>query len=279
MITTTCKDSQMSCCRCNKSGRCTNCVCVKSSRKCSTCLPKQMGHCRNQAETSLDSTESAPCTTSVSNQNQGEQVTAEICLLTGLPQQQPVEIPRKVTTEEESQLPAPNPLPPFEPAQLTNFTWGVWTAEEVSTTLSNIYDEIAHWRRNLFKVTSGKQSKLFVIELARLFQSYADQSALEAVALKAAMILSTLVLQKPFRTSKSKDHIACIKRRMNHWHASNFKAILEEGRAIQGRLIRSKNRMGDDNDARRFAELMMKGRLREATKLLSGNGRSLTPWQ
>lgn len=62
---------------------------------------------------------------------------------------------------------------------------------------------------------------------------------------------------------------------MNHWHAGSFKAILEEGRAIQGRLIRSKNRMGNDNDARRFAELMMKGKLREATRLLSGNGRVL----
>ena len=102
VIATTCKDSQMSCCRCNKSGRCTNCVCVKSSKKCSNCLPKWMGHCRNQAEMSLDPTESAPCMTSVSNQSQEEQVTAEIHLLTGLRQQQPVEIPWKVATEEES---------------------------------------------------------------------------------------------------------------------------------------------------------------------------------
>ena len=127
------------------------------------------------------------------------------------------------------------------------------------------------------KVPSGKQGKLFVIELARLFQSYADRSALEAVTLKAAMILPTLVLQKPFRTSKSKHHIACIQRRMNHWHAGNFEAILEKGRAIQGRLIRSKNRMGDDTDARRFAKLMMKGRLREATRLLSGETGGVLP--
>ena len=67
-----------------------------------------------------------------------------------------------------------------------------------------------------------------------------------------------------------------MQKRMDHWRAGNFEAILEEGRAIQGRLIRSENRKGDDNDARRFAELMMKGRLREATRLLSGeNGRVL----
>ena len=49
-----------------------------------------------------------------------------------------------------------------------------------------------------------------------IIRTYADQSALEATALKAAMILPTLVLQKPFRTSKSKDHIACMERRMDH---------------------------------------------------------------
>ena len=89
------------------------------------------------------------------------------------------------------------------------------------------------------------------------------------------MSLPSLVLQKPFRASKSKDHIACIERRMGHWRAGNFEAILEEGRAIQGRLTRCENRRGDDN-ARRFAELMMKGRLREAMRLLSGEkGRAL----
>ena len=56
---------------------------------------------------------------------------------------------------------------------------------------------------------------------------------------------------------------------MGHWRAGKFEAILEEGRAIQSRLTRCKNRREDD-DARRFAELMMKGQLREAMRLLSG---------
>ena len=49
-------------------------------------------------------------------------------------------------------------------------------------------------------------------EVACLFQTYADASALKAVALKAVMILPALILQKPFRTSKSKDHVSCIER-------------------------------------------------------------------
>ena len=99
MITITRKDSQMSC-WCNKSGRCTNCVCVKSSKKCSSCLPKRLGNCRNQVGTSFGPTKSVPCPTDVDSQSQAERVTAEIRLLMGLPQQQPAETPPKVTTEE-----------------------------------------------------------------------------------------------------------------------------------------------------------------------------------
>ena len=84
VITITRKDSQMSC-RCNKSGRCTNYVCVKSSKKCSSCLPKRLGNCRNQVGTSFGPTKSVPCPTDVDSQSQAERVTAEIRLLTGLP--------------------------------------------------------------------------------------------------------------------------------------------------------------------------------------------------
>ena len=35
------------CCRCNASGRCTNCSSKKSKRKCVNCLPFRQGHCNN----------------------------------------------------------------------------------------------------------------------------------------------------------------------------------------------------------------------------------------
>ena len=39
--------SDMSCCRCNRSGRCRYCSCVKSGRTCQGCLPEQLGNCKN----------------------------------------------------------------------------------------------------------------------------------------------------------------------------------------------------------------------------------------
>ena len=35
------------CCRCNGSGRCKACSCVKSGRPCVDCLPSRNGHCSN----------------------------------------------------------------------------------------------------------------------------------------------------------------------------------------------------------------------------------------
>ena len=60
-----------------------------------------------------------------------------------------------------------------------------------------VYNENMHWRRNQFKVPSGKAGTTFVCELSRMFSAYADRSALESVALKAAMVMPALFLRKP----------------------------------------------------------------------------------
>ena len=39
--------SEMTCCRCNRSGRCRNCSCVKSGTPCQGCLPQRLGNCTN----------------------------------------------------------------------------------------------------------------------------------------------------------------------------------------------------------------------------------------
>ena len=35
----------MASCRCNRSGRCQNCMCAKSGRQCQGCLPQRLGNC------------------------------------------------------------------------------------------------------------------------------------------------------------------------------------------------------------------------------------------
>ena len=56
---------------------------------------------------------------------------------------------------------------------------------------------------------------LFVHELARLFQAYAYSSAMELVALYVVMVMPSLLLQRFYPKSKSKDHIRHLERRLS----------------------------------------------------------------
>jgi len=56
-----------------------------------------------------------------------------------------------------------------------------------------------------------------VRELARLFQSFANCSALEGCALKAAMLMPILLLQKTQFKSRSKEDAWVLERRLKCW--------------------------------------------------------------
>ena len=50
----------MACCRCNRSGRCLNCRCVKSGSFCHGCLPQRLGQCANTDGSQLSQDMGAP---------------------------------------------------------------------------------------------------------------------------------------------------------------------------------------------------------------------------
>ena len=68
------------------------------------------------------------------------------------------------------------PLPSME---VPNFVWGTIHGEELCALVNQAYEEVVHWRRNLFQIPSGSAGKAFMTELARLYQAYADGSSLE----------------------------------------------------------------------------------------------------
>ena len=151
------------------------------------------------------------------------------------------------------------------------FTWGDVDAEPFTQRLDHAYSVVVHWRRNVFTVPSGKAGTGFVSELSRLFLAYAEGSALESIALKAAMTMCALLLQKPNRTSKSKDHVACLERRMTLWRAGDLEDLLQEGQTIQRRLSTSKRTKREEADELKqmFAREMSKGNTKAALRTLS----------
>ena len=67
-----------------------------------------------------------------------------------------------------------------------------------------------------------------------------SDSDLNSVALKAFMVLPTLILQKPSATSKSKEHSEAIERRLALWKQGDIDLLLKEVRFFQGKFVNSK---------------------------------------
>ena len=108
-------------------------------------------------------------------------------------------------------------LPPFAPVPTPTFCWGDRNGQEFTHAIDLTYKEVVHWKWKLFKLPSGKAGKSFVCEPTRLFQAYADGSALECMALQAAMVMPALILQKPHPKSKAKDHAKHLARWLQLW--------------------------------------------------------------
>ena len=93
--------------------------------------------------------------------------------------------------------------------------------------------------------------KHFVGELSKLYQTFASASALESIVLKAATVLSCKNQKK---SSKAKEHAACLERRLRSWKEGNLNNLLLEGRAIDGRLPLIFTSKYAENIARSFTD-------------------------
>ena len=86
------------------------------------------------------------------------------------------------------------------------------------------------------------------------------------------MTLPALLLQKPHAKSKVQERIACLRRCLSRWDKGDIIELLKEGRAIQ-RSMRGlklpRNTNDDAKVARKFSNLMMKGKVRVALQLLT----------
>ena len=151
-----------------------------------------------------------------------------------------------------------------------DFLWGEKTGEVFSQLVFSAYEEVVHWRHNIFLIPSGRAGKTFVRELARLYQAYADASTLECIALKAGTVLQCLLLQKPHAKSKSKDHSTHLERRLKLWLDGDISTLLREGRCIQRHLPSPTNQEDNlEKNARVFSRLMLQGKVNAALRFIS----------
>ena len=129
--------------------------------------------------------------------------------------------------------------------------WGDANGTIFANKLDKIYVAITKWRKNIFPLPYGAAGKRFCAD--RLCKAYAERSELERVAIKALMVMEPLLLQKPHRRSKTKDHTACAV-------TGNLDSLFRECSALQEKLESSQRRESDENLPKKFADLMFKGK-------------------
>ena len=161
-------------------------------------------------------------------------------------------------------------LPKIEisPSPIDLKMWANMPLEAFFDIINSTYDEIIKFRKNLFKVPTGKAGKEFIEELRFWLHEFNINSKLNGIALKTFMVLPTLLLQKPSSKSKAKEHSASLTRRIAQWKNGNIHDILNEVRYIQRKLPTSSRKRTSEDVARIFSRLVMEGKLSAALKFL-----------
>ena len=86
------------------------------------------------------------------------------------------------------------------------------------------------------------------------------------------MVMPALLLQKPTKVSKAKEHTAHLKRRLQQWKEGSINSLLSESLTIQKRM-KSSNASANtiESTSKKFANLMKSGKVTAAVKLLTDN--------
>ena len=151
-------------------------------------------------------------------------------MVTSIPETQETRMPSQSETQLDLEQDVED-LPTFTPVLEPDFRWGeVKEGRSFACALNRVYEEIVQWKRNLFKVPSGNAGKAFV---RRIFNAYAEGSALECVAMKAAMTMPALLLQKPSSSSKAREHALHLERRLKLWSDGKLDDLVHEGCTVQ----------------------------------------------
>ena len=118
---------------------------------------------------------------------------------------------------------------------------------------------------------SGAAGKRYVEEVTRLLEQWIQDIPLKSIPPKAIHAMPALHLQKPSKFSKAKYHLQALERRITLRGEGDIEGLLYEGMTIQQRLRFNKEGMTIAKISLKFKNLMSKGNVNAALKLLTDN--------
>ena len=172
---------------------------------------------------------------------------------------------------QHATLPARQEVNELPEVSLSLFQWGERDGAAFTDDLNKAYEKIVFWKKNLFMLPTGNAGKNYIKEVTRLLNAWTHDTPLRLVSLKAIHTMPALLLQKPSKTSKSKDHLNALERRLELWIKGDINSLLLEAETIQERLKNNNSRKNIADISKKFAKLMGKGNINGALKLLTNN--------
>ena len=167
-----------------------------------------------------------------------------------------------------------DPKPPDKSEDIietSTYKWGEYTNKQFEENVSSIYEKIVYWKKNIFLLPTGKRGRCFINERTRLIDTWIRGLLLKNIALKAVMIMPCLLLQKPSKYSKAKDHIKALERRLKLWTDGHLAELLKGGETIQSSLKHVDGPKTIAQLSKKFVEQMQKGNVDSAIKLITNN--------
>ena len=71
----------------------------------------------------------------------------------------------------------------FEEVIAEPVVWGSYNMTDIELIINATYDEIVHWRRNIFILPSGAAGKAFIRETTRLLELWTNDTNINHIAL------------------------------------------------------------------------------------------------
>ena len=92
-------------------------------------------------------------------------------------------------------------------------------------------------------VATGTACKTIIDEISRLLNLWTNNMPPKNLALKGIHDMPALLLQNPSQTSKAKDHLQALERRLRLWEKVNITELVNESKTIHDRLLSTSNQM------------------------------------
>ena len=73
------------------------------------------------------------------------------------------------------------------------------------------------WRKNLFMLPTRNVGKKYIKKVTRASNAWTQDMPLRSISLKAIHKMPALSLQKPSKSSKSRDHLDALERKLLIW--------------------------------------------------------------